>query len=196
MPLLRTAFGEGKHRRIMDEKESGVLMGRIAGPYGVKGWLRIHSYAEPPENIFTYGEWSLRERGNPLAVRAATPLDGKKHGKGLVARIAGIDDRDKAEALKGLGIYVARSRLPKLDDGNYYWADLEGLRVENLQEVFLGHVDHMMEAGAADVMVVCGEDGGKRRCLIPFIKGDVVLKVDLDSKLITVDWEDDSGQRD
>lgn len=178
----------------MDENESVVLLGRISGPYGVKGWLRISSYTQPPENIFGYGHWLLRNEISAQAVSEARPLEWKKHGKSLVARFAGIDDRNAAESLKGLSIYVDRSELPLLDDGTYYWADLEGMRVESRTGEPLGRVDHMMEAGAADVMVVCAENGNKGRYLIPFIKGEVVLDVDLDSKLIKVDWEDGPGR--
>lgn len=173
----------------MDDNESVVLMGRVAGPYGVKGWVRISSYAQPPGNVFDYRPWQLRRGGDATTEFDADVLEGKVHGNGLIARIAGIDDRDQAAELKGLHIYVARSQLPELDDGSIYWTDLEGLRVEQVDGSILGRVDHMLEAGAADVMVVCG-DNDKDRHLIPFIRGEVVLDVDLDARLIRVDWQE------
>ena len=175
----------------MDDKESVVQMGRVAAPYGVKGWVRINSYAQPAENIFDYGPWRLHRQRGMQPVREVEVLEGKPHGKGLIARIAGIDDRDKAEELKGLDIFVARSELPQLDSGTYYWTDLEGLRVERADGTMLGRVDHMLEAGAADVMVVCGDPGAGGRYLIPFIKGEVILQVDLEGQVIQVDWEDE-----
>jgi len=173
----------------MGEKESVVLMGRIAAPYGIKGWVRISSFAQPLDNIFAYGPWQLKRSGSDQLLHEVKLLEGKTHGKGLVARLAEIDDRDKADALKGLEIHVARSQLPDPDDGRFYWADLEGLRVERVDGGLLGHVDQMLEAGAADVMVVCGDNDDNSRYLIPFIRDEVIKFVDLEKKLIQVDWE-------
>ncbi len=99
-----------------------------------------------------------------------------------------VNDRDQAEKLAGMNVYVLREQLPEPEDGLYYWADLEGMQVETLAGEVLGRVDHMLEAGAADVMVVCGEQPGASRHLIPFIRDDVILSVDLEQRRIQVDW--------
>ena len=172
----------------MDGRKSEVLLGRVAGPYGIKGWVKVTSYTQPPENILRYAPWQLGRNG--AVSRTAEVAEGKAHGKGLVARIAGVEDRNAAEELKGLEILVARDQLPEPDDGGYYWADLEGMRVVRPDGRDLGCIDQMMEAGAADVMVVTGQGG---RVLIPFIRDEVILSVDLDERIVEVDWETDEN---
>jgi 16S rRNA processing protein RimM len=177
----------------MGADKSAVLVGRVSSPFGIKGWVKISSYTQPLENILDYGPWQLRNSNSGEAVRVVELQEGKAHGKGLVAKLPGVDNRDQAELLKGLEILVAREQLPEIEEGRYYWADLEGLQVETVDGKSLGWVDHMMEAGAADVMVVCGEDKDKKRCLIPFIRDEVIRNVDLKAGVIRVDWEDDAG---
>lgn len=168
----------------MEQNKSAVLIGKIAGAYGVKGWLKVSSFTSPPENIFGYKPWYLRGRNSTREVEVQT---GRAHGKGLIVQLDGIVDRDEADRLKGMEIVVDRSQLPELEEGHYYWADLEGLRVEAGDGTELGYVDHLMEAGAADVMVVTGD----KRYLIPFVVGDIVLEVDLAAGCIRVNWDSD-----
>jgi 16S rRNA processing protein RimM len=169
----------------MGENKSTMLVGGISGAFGVKGWLKVSSYTDPPENIFKYSPWQLCTANDGRPSRAVQLVQGKLHGKGLVVQLEGIDDRDGAESLKGLEIRVERQRVPEPDSGHYYWADLEGLQVRNSAGVVLGQVDHLLDTGSNDVMVVCGE----ARHLIPFIVGDTVLSVDLDAGFIQIDWE-------
>ena len=172
----------------MDHKKSEVLVGKIAGAYGVKGWLRVSSYTQPPENLLSYTPWQLRSRTGSLPLEM---VQGKPHGKGLVVKLEGIDDRDQADELKGVEVVVDRDQLPEPETGHYYWADLEGLRVETNDGKLLGNVDHMLEAGASDVMVVCGD----QRHLIPFVADDIVLNVDLQKGCIQVNWDaEESGE--
>jgi 16S rRNA processing protein RimM len=162
-----------------------VTLGRVAGAYGVRGWLKIHSDTAPRENIVAYGTWWLRQ-GSDWASRDVE--DGRPHGKTVVAKLAGCDDRDAAEALKGAEIAVRRSQLAAdLEPGEYYWADLEGLRVVTLEGVDLGQVDHLFETGANDVMVVVGD----RERLVPFLMDRVVHEVDVAGGTIRVDWDPD-----
>ena len=168
----------------MEQNKSAVLVGKITGAYGVKGWLKVSSFTEPPENIFGYKPWQLRSRDSTRKVEL---LAGKTHSKGLVVQLDGVDDRDKAERLKGMEIVVERSQLPTPAEGHYYWTDLEGLQVETGDGRQLGYVDHLMEAGAADVMVVTGDE----RHLIPFVLDDTVLSVDLAAGCIRVNWDAD-----
>jgi 16S rRNA processing protein RimM len=176
----------------MTKEDPVVLVGRVAGPYGIKGWMKVSSSTQPLENILDYAPWQLRNAKSGAIVQQVDVVEGKRHGKGLVVRLANVGDRDEASALQGLDIAVPRSRLPEIDDGGYYWADLEGLRVETADGRQLGVVDHMLAAGAADVMAVrCSQDGSDRMVFIPFIRGEVVLEVDLDARVIQVDWDND-----
>jgi len=175
----------------MSKDEPVVLVGRVAGPYGIKGWIKITSSTQPLESILDYAPWQLRNANSSVIVRQVDLVEGKRHGKGLVVRLANVGDRDEASALQGLDIAVPRSRLPEIDDGGYYWADLEGLRVETVDGRQLGVIDHMLAAGAADVMAVRRAQGGSQKLLfIPFIRDEVILAVDLDARVIQVDWDD------
>jgi 16S rRNA processing protein RimM len=169
----------------MDNIRPTILVGRIAGAYGVKGWVRVNSFTEPPENIFSYTPWQLHVIENEQRSNSVKIVEGKPHGKGVVVRLEGIDDRDQAEGLRGMEIRVDRERMPEPESGHYYWSDLEGLRVEDAAGANLGRVDHMMDTGSADVMVVCGEG----RHLIPFTVGETVLEVDLEAGCIRVNWD-------
>lgn len=158
-----------------------VIIGRIAGVYGVRGWLRIRSFTVPPEGLLGYRNCLLR-RGDEW--REAIIGSGRGQGKGIVVHIEGIDDRDAAAALIGTEIAVRRDALPEPEQGRYYWADLEGLEVRHTDGRVLGHVDHLIETGANDVLVVRGD----KETLIPFVAESVVRDVDLDAGSIVVDW--------
>lgn len=110
---------------------------------------------------------------------------GQIQGKGVVLKFEGVDDRDAAVLLKGSEIAVDRGQLQRLPEGEYYWVDLIGLEVVNLEGVKFGRVDRLFETGSNDVLVVRGE----RERLVPWIRGDVVKDVDLVSGRITVDWD-------
>ncbi len=159
-----------------------LLVGRIAGAYGVRGWVRVTSFTDPVDNILTYSPWWI-DRGDHS--EDVIPRNGRVHGRGVVVRIDGVDDRDEAAALRGAEITVDRDRLPPAGDDRYYWADLVGLRVVNADGVEFGRVDRLMETGANDVLVIHGD----RERLVPFVPGRVVRQVDLDSGTIVVDWD-------
>lgn len=156
-----------------------IILGRISGVYGVKGWVKVHSHTERRENILDYGEWYLGDK-------TFRPEKGKVHGKGIIAKLKGIDDRDAAAALIGREISIPRSALPEPEEDQYYWSDLQGCRVTTQQGDDLGEVDHLFATGANDVMVV---KGGRER-LLPFIDS-VILGVDLAERSIRVDWDKD-----
>ncbi|MFQ5982065.1 MAG: ribosome maturation factor RimM [Woeseiaceae bacterium] len=159
-----------------------IVLGRIAGVFGVKGWLKVFSYTEPREAILEYENWWLL-RGDSW--QAVAVEEGKPHGKTVIAKLAGVGDRDTAAALIDLDIVVPRDELPETQAGEYYWADLEGLRVVHRGGRSLGKVAYLMATGAHDVLVVQGD----RETLIPFVMEEVILDVDLDQGVISVDWE-------
>jgi len=144
--------------------------------------VRIYSYTRPRENIVRYQPWYLKRDGDWQARPVA---EGKRHGKGVIARLETCTDRDQAQELMGCEIGIRRDQLPPAAPGEYYWSDLEGLAVETLAGDMLGHVDHLLETGANDVLVVTGE----RERLIPFVVGQVVVSVDIEAGRIQVDWD-------
>ena len=158
------------------------MLGRISGVFGVRGWVRIFSYTDPREALLEYENWLLGHEGDWQPVKVA---EGQRHGKTVVARIDQCDDRDQAATLIGAEIAVLRDALPDTEDGHYYWHDLEGLRVVRRDGSELGTVAYLMETGAHDVMVVKGEV----ERLIPFVRAEIVIDVDLASGVIVVDWE-------
>jgi 16S rRNA processing protein RimM len=164
----------------VDEKL--VVVGRVAGLYGVRGWVKVISYTEPRKNILSYQPWYLERDG---VVEQADPTAGREQGKGLVAQVAGIKDRDAAAGLIGADILVKRELFAQTGSNEYYWRDLVGMRVATIDGVTLGVVDSLLETGANDVLVLQGE----RRRLIPFVVDDIVKSVDLDAAMIIVDWD-------
>lgn len=163
--------------------EKLVLLGRVVGVHGVRGELKLESYTEPRTQIFRYLPWRIRSAAGEKTIEACR---GRAQGKGLVAELVGVADRDAAAALVGSEIWVARSALPATKPGEYYWSDLEGLEVVTLDKVSLGRVSHLIATGANDVLIV--RDGDCER-LIPFLLDRYVEKVDLDAGRITVDWD-------
>ena len=157
-----------------------LVVGRISGLYGVRGWVKVFSETEPRDNILTYQPWYLGESRGPRRL-----AEGKCHGKGLIARLEGCDDRDQVAALVGQEVAVRRDQLPPPDAGELYWADLEGLRVETIGGVNLGRVDRLFSTAANDVLVVTGD----RERLLPFVWDQIVKDVDLGLGRIRVDWD-------
>ena len=142
----------------------------------------MYSYTEPREAVLNYDRWLLSGKDG---WHEATVAEGQRHGKTVIVRINGYDDRDKAAGLIGTEIGVPRDELPETDSDQYYWSDLEGLSVVDRHGTELGKVDYLLETGANDVMVVKGET----ERLIPFVMDKVVLGVDLAKGEIRVDWE-------
>ena len=164
--------------------EELISVGKISGIFGVRGWIKVYSYTEPRENILTYSPWVLKKGKESKQVKV---IDGHRQGKTLVACLDGLDDRDRAAELNGWEILIRPEQLPKARDGEYYWSDLIGLKVETVDGVVLGVVKQMLETGANDVVVVAGE----RERLIPFLQQHTIVKIDLAAGLMVVDWEPD-----
>jgi len=159
-----------------------VELGKIVGHFGVQGWVKVKSYTRPMENILEYQNWQLADGHD---CRNVELLEGRRHGRGLIARFEGINNRDLASDLLGKTISVERSDLPVQENGSYYWADLQGLTVVTGTGKVLGKVDYLLETGANDVLVICGDV----ERLVPFVVGEFVRNVDLDAGVITVDWD-------
>jgi 16S rRNA processing protein RimM len=156
-------------------------MGRLGAPFGIKGWIKVQPYTETPDSLFDYDIWQV---GRDENWRDFEVEEAAIHGDGLIAKLAGIDDRDQAFALRGREIAVNREELPEAAENEYYWNDLIGLTVVNREGVELGQVAGLMETGSQDVLVVKGD----RERLIPFVDA-YVTRVDMPGKRIEVDWE-------
>ena len=166
-------------------RDSHIQVGNIQGVFGTKGWLKVFSYCRPKEQILDYINWELRL---PKGAETYELQNSKLHGTGIIVKLKNVDDRTHAETLKGADIWVAKADLLELEENEYYWFELEGLSVINTEGETLGHVKKLMETGANDVLVVANAID-KQEILIPYVKEQVIKRVDLVHKTITVEWQ-------
>jgi len=168
---------------------SPIIVGRLAGVYGVKGWQKILSYTEFPESIFEYRPWLLMQQGE---LREFSVENWKRHNKGFIAKLDKLQHREEAQLFTGLDIYVDSKHLPELSEDEHYWRDLVGMSVETDKGYALGLVSELMETGANDVLVVKANSNdafGKQERLLPFLEGSVILSIEKTDKKIIVDWD-------
>jgi 16S rRNA processing protein RimM len=163
------------------ESAERVQVGRVIGLWGVQGWLRVYSDTQPPDAIFSYQPWLLGPDEQAFQVQ-----DWRRQGPRLMARLSGLSDPDEAARLIDAPIRVPRSILPRPEEGRFYWADLVGLEVSNLQGHSYGTVQRLIETGANDVLDIRTESG--QSILIPFVTRQIVKDVDLRERRIVVDW--------
>jgi len=159
-----------------------LLIGKINGLFGVQGWVKVFSYAHPRKNILTYKPWHVKIDNEWTTIDL---LNGREQAKTIVANIKGVNDREQAREYIGLDVYIETSQLPTLPKGQYYWNELIGLKVINLNNVLLGKVSSMVATGSNDVMVIKGE----KEHWVPYIE-PFLIKINLDSKEIRVDWDE------
>jgi len=162
--------------------EEFISVGQVSGVFGVRGWVKVYSYTDPRENILTYSPWILKKGEESKQVNV---IDGRRHGKTVVAGIESINDRDAAADLNGWEILIRHEQLPKARKGEYYWSDLVGLHVKTVDGIEFGVIKQMLETGANDVVVIAGE----RERLIPFLQGQTVVSIDLSAGIMIVDWD-------
>jgi len=168
---------------MKDFDKTHIIVGKIGSTYGVRGWLKIHTYTEFGASILSYNPWYLALGKD--AWKVFTVEEGRTHGNGIIAKLAGIHTPEEGRLLTGATIAVERSQLPTLKKNEYYWSDLVGLSVINKQGHQLGKVIYLMETGSNDVLIVKGE----KEFAVPYLFGKVVLNVDLIKHEILVDWE-------
>lgn len=173
----------------MDGPARRVTLGRIAGVFGVRGWLKVQSYTRPAENLLDYPRWWIAAE----PPYEAAVLEGRRQGGNLVVQLgdrsgAPIEDRDAAAALIGAEVEVERAALPPPPPGSFYWSDLIGMEVVSVGGEPLGQVDGLLETGAQDVLVL--RDGERQR-LIPFVHGAIIQSVDPARRRIVADWSPD-----
>ena len=169
-----------------------ISIATIVGVYGIKGWVKIRMNVEDPASLTSLSPQQLTDsRGK--RVRSVDITAVRSQGKGFIAKLAGVDDRNAAELLRGHSIQIPESSLPSLNEGEFYWRDLIGCRVElsvENESLSLGCVDHLIETGANDVLVVRPTEDSvdDRERLIPWLEDDVIVAVDIESQRISVRW--------
>lgn len=164
-----------------DTARERVVLGRVTGVFGIKGWVKIESYTDPVESILSFRDWLLEQR---TVRRTVAVREGRRHGRQVVAHIESFDDRDRAAELVGAEISVPRSSLPKLGAREYYRADLIGLTVRGAGGAVLGKVDHFIDAPAGAVMVVRGEQDLWLPATPPHLR-----RIDLTRGEVHVEWQ-------
>ena len=171
------------------EQQRIEVVGKLGSTYGIRGWLRIYSSTEQAESIFEYQPWFLKIK----VEWQPTELENwRHHNHEIIVKLKGVDDREAAQILANVEIGVDLSVFPELEEGDYYWHDLIGCSVVNLEGYAMGTVTEMMETGSNDVLVVKAnmkDAFGKQERLIPFLCEQVVKRVDLTTKTIEVDWD-------
>jgi 16S rRNA processing protein RimM len=183
---------------LTDKNASGVQVpddlaqvGFVFGAFGVAGWVRIRPFSEDADALLKVKTWWL----DKPALRDVDVQQVKLHGGDVVARLVGVSDRSSAEALKGAAVFIPQSRFPVLTGDEFYWTELIGLVVENLQGEHLGTVTDMMSNGPQSILRITPaaapdakpEDVAAQERLIPFVDA-FIIKVDKEAKKITVDW--------
>ena len=168
-----------------DSRQRMITVGRLHGAFGVRGEVKLESFTDPLRSIARYQPWILRDaRGIERACEGVRVREG---GKGLIATMPGIEDKDAADALRGTEVLVPRSALPPPAEGEFYWVDLEGFRVVTVDGVDFGTVSHLFSTGSNDVLSIRGD----RERMVPFVEPDFIKSVDFEARLITVDWDPD-----
>ena len=172
-----------------------ISIATIVGVYGIRGWVKVRINLEDPASLTSLSPKQLTDsRGK--CVRSVDITTVQSQGKGFIAKLVGVDDRNAAELLRGHSIEIPDSSLPRLNDGEFYWRDLIGCRVElnaDGENLRLGRVDDLIETGANDVLVVrpTGDSIDDRERLIPWLEDDVIVAVDIESQRISVRWHPD-----
>ncbi|AHE66037.1 ribosome maturation factor RimM [Legionella oakridgensis] len=171
-------------QRNVNGHDEWVIVGKFGRPHGVKGLITVISFTEPRENILHYTPWYIgtKEGWQPLTLQRADI-----NNKLILAQLECCHDREQAAHLTNTEIAVRRAQFPELKAGEYYWHQLIGMDVINLQGITLGTISEIMPTGSNDVLVISGQ----KRFLIPYLPGHYVLEIDDQKNLITVDWDVD-----
>jgi 16S rRNA processing protein RimM len=175
----------------MNKPEDAIVVGRLGAVYGIKGWLKVSSFTDYAENIFDYNPWTI---GRDKMWQKVNIVEWRRHNNGLIVKLEDVDVREKAQLLTGMDIVISAQQLPELAENEYYWRDLVGLKVVNTTGYDMGVVKSLLETGSNDVIVVKANNKdafGVSERLIPLIDDQVIISVDMQAKLITVDWDAD-----
>ena len=172
----------------MQEENCPIIVGRISGVFGVRGWLKIRSFTRPKQNIFTYSPWLVHIDN---AWQKMILEESQQRGERLLVKMTGIESPEKAREYMHCDLAVTRGQLPPLKQGEYYWHDLIGLEVFNQAGVGLGKIGEIVETGANDVLVVNKTGEVESKTLIPLVMDVYVKQVDLIARSMQVEWQVD-----
>lgn len=159
-----------------------VIVGKIGSTYGIKGWLKVIPFTEKASDILHYSPWYIETEHDWKETHVQ---NGKEHGKGIIAKLVGLNTPEEARLLCNKKIAILRSQLPHLPQNEYYWNDLEGLTVINQHNEVLGKIIYLMATGTNDVLVV----KGTKEHAIPYLPGNVIKNINLAEKTMRVDWD-------
>ncbi len=173
----------------MSQADDYILLGKVSGVHGIKGWVKVFSYTSPRSKITEYSQWFLKKQKDQSWVSTKL-IEGKEQGKNIIARLDNIKYRDEAEALIGTEIAIHKDQLEVLAENEFFWRDLIGLSVETVEGEKLGKIDWLFDTGSNDVIVIKDSEGvEEKEHLLPFIFDDVIKSVDLEASLMVVDWD-------
>ena len=176
-----------------DQSGRPVVLAKIGAPHGVRGDLRLHVFMEDPEAVFDFDPKNLLIEEQPSSFIPLRKFQIFEKGGAFYISFDDYKDRDLARRFVNKTIAIDRSFLPALPEDEVYWSDLEGLEVINQENKILGRIDHILETGANDVLVIqtLGLDGKiSKEYLVPYVDAHV-KKIDLENKKIWVDWDED-----
>ncbi|MBM7037474.1 ribosome maturation factor RimM [Vibrio ulleungensis] len=173
----------------MSEQNEAIIVGKFGATYGIRGWLKVHSFTENPESIFEYSPWLVNQNGNWVEHKVES---WKRHNKGYVCKLEGLDVRESAHLMVNFEISVNPAALPELSEDEFYWRELFGMKVVTTKGYDLGEVTDILETGSNDVLVVKAnlkDAFGQKERLIPFLEEQVIMNVDREAQRIEVDWD-------
>ncbi|MBM87466.1 MAG: ribosome maturation factor RimM [Gammaproteobacteria bacterium] len=172
----------------LDNDRKRVILGQVGKVHGIKGWLRLNSFTTPPDKILAYARLLGAIEGE-LQVLEIDQY--RRQGETLVVHFKGFDNPETSRSIVGKELSIYAEDLPALDKGSFYWHELEGMEVLNEAGQTFGVIDHLLETGANDVLVVLPIDGSidDRERLIPYIKGSVIKNIDTEKRRVLVNWE-------
>lgn len=168
----------------MSNKANWVVIGRFGRPHGIKGFVTVHSFTDPRDNILNYTDWHvfLNNAWQPVKL-----LCVESQNKAIIAQIDGYPERELVSRLTNAEIAIQKEQLAELEPGEYYWHQLVGMSVINQKGESFGTVIEVMPTGANDVLIVQGE----KRYLIPYLPGQFIIEINSSKQVITVDWDVD-----
>jgi 16S rRNA processing protein RimM len=178
-----------KGKNTMSEHENKIVMGKFGATYGIRGWLKVFSYTDIPESLFDYSPWFIQRKGELVEYKVES---WKRHNKGMVVKLEGLDLREDAHLLTNFEILVNSDSLPELSEDEFYWRELFGMQVVTTTGYNLGEVTDLMETGSNDVLVVKAnlkDAFGQKERLIPFLEEQVIRNIDREAQRIEVDWD-------
>lgn len=168
----------------MNEPDNWIIIGCFGRPHGIKGFVTVNSFTEPKDTILNYDPWYAFINNSWQIVKLISPVINSKT---IITQVEGFPERENVALLTNVKIAISKDQLKQLNKDEFYWYQLIGMHVINLQGINLGKVNEIIPTGSNDVLVV----QGKKRHLIPYLPGQFVMQVNCKEHMITVDWDQD-----